>query len=87
MEIYWKIRQPGKSWSTWSDGTAESVDEAQRDAIMSLIDDETNQLYPWAHNVRVEMWRLVSIDDYRVTEAHAQAFRTNYLGIQEDEHG
>lgn len=59
--IYWRIRQPGKSWRDWSNGVAGSVDEAKFDAIDSVIDE------PWAASgVTVEMWRCIDIDDVHI---------------------
>lgn len=84
--IYWRIRQPGKSWRNWSDGVADDEDEAQVDAMSSVLDDDTCELLPWAQGgVSVEMWRCVDIEDFKITKDNARTFRTNYLGIREEE--
>lgn len=80
--IYWRIQQPGKSWATWSDGTAADEDEAKTDALMSVMDNDTCQLHPWAQSVRVEMWRMVDIEDYRINETEAKALRERWNMVE-----
>lgn len=82
--IYWRIRQPGKSWSNWADGVADHVDEAQVEAMSSVL-DENHQLLPWAANgVTVEMSRLMDIDDWTITPENHKTFRKNYLNIRDE---
>jgi hypothetical protein len=79
--IYWEIKQPGKSWRTWSSGTASDIGEAQVDAMFSVMDDD-NQLLPWTEGgVNVQMWECVDTDDWEITKERAKKFRTNYLGL------
>jgi hypothetical protein len=79
--IYWRIKQPGKSWRNWAEGTAEDVEQAQVDAMDSVLDDN-NQLEPWAQGgVNVEMWRCTDIEDFVITPENTKTFRTNYLGL------
>lgn len=83
--IYWRIRQPGKSWRNWSDGVADHIDEAQVEAMYSVL-DENEQLLPWAQGgVTVEMFDMVDIDDWRITPENHKTYRTNYLGLKEEE--
>lgn len=65
--IYWRIRQPGKSWNYWADGTADSLEEAQQDATYSVMED--GQLLPWALGAVVHMWECREIQDFHITEA------------------
>ncbi len=74
--IYWRIKQPGKSWANWSDGTAGDVDEAKIDAIGSLMDDD-GELRDFAKGppgIAVEMWNCIDIDDFRIDQKAIDEF-------------
>lgn len=65
--IYWRIKQPGKSWRNWSDGIADDVKEARESAIESLMSYD-DQVPAWAEmGVNIEMYQMTDIDDVRLT--------------------
>lgn len=81
MSIYWEIKRAAKPWQIWSSGVADDVEDAQVEAMSSVLDENKQLMDFAAGGIDVQMYRMVDIEDFKITQENAETFRRNYLNL------